>query len=302
MISLKYPNTKISFEKDIFENCVMLKTVTIIGSGNMQNYDLQSLQPWFSLQNILTTVIVENTVSSIVNYTFYEFTKLTSISFNGVKTIGSKSFEGCISLPSISIPTSVTTISSNAFKGCTNLEFVDYPVSIKTDTNDIFQDCSKLTTLNIIGEGELKNYENNQQPWSSIKTQITTISIGNKVTSISSYAFEGTSITSITLPDSIETISSNVFENCSKLQSIIMNKVKSIGSKAFASTVLTTINLPQTVTTLGSQVFYNCKSMTSIKYPISVTEFESNIFEGCSNLVEITITGEGQMKNYTSEK
>lgn len=75
---------------------------------------------------------------------------------------------------------------------------------------------------------------------------MTSVTIGNSVTTIGKYAFRGcTGLTSITIPNSVTTIEKYAFSECTGLTSItIGNSVTTIGEEAFGScTGLTSINL-----------------------------------------------------------
>ena len=67
------------------------------------------------------------------------------------------------------------------------------------------------------------------------KSTLTTLTIGNSVTSIGIYRFSGCSgLTSITIPNSVTSIGYRAFSGCSGLSSItIGNSVTSIGNQAF---------------------------------------------------------------------
>ena len=64
---------------------------------------------------------------------------------------------------------------------------------------------------------------------------MTSVTIGNSVTSIGSYAFRGCSdLTSVTISDSVTSIGKSAFQDCSGLTSVtIGNDVTSIGWGAF---------------------------------------------------------------------
>ena len=80
--------------------------LTISGHGDMPNYTLgynreyYITAPWDSSRTLITTVVINNGITSIGNYAFYM----------------------CESLTSITIPNSVTSIGRNAFEECTSHE------------------------------------------------------------------------------------------------------------------------------------------------------------------------------------
>ena len=75
-----------------------------------------------------------------------------------------------------------------------------------------------------------------------------------------------TSLTSITIPDSVTSISSDAFEYCSGMTSIdIPDSVTSIGSNVFTSCDgLTSVTIGSGVTYIGWLVFVNCKNITNM--------------------------------------
>ena len=170
-------------------------TLTIRGSGAMENYLMSSNQPWCSFRKQITSVVVSPGVTSIGNLAFTRFSKLIHVDIaDSVVSIGEGVFSECDSLTNITVPQSVTYIGVNAFNSCTNLS------SITLSTNNItsirshtFSGCSKLSSI-VIPDG---------------------------VTSIQSGAFFNcTKLTSITIPGSVTSIGSNVFTGCTSLNDI----------------------------------------------------------------------------------
>ncbi|MCD7903255.1 MAG: leucine-rich repeat domain-containing protein, partial [Oscillospiraceae bacterium] len=98
--------------------------------------------------------------------------------------------------------------------------------------------------LTISGEGEMEDYAYGGTPWYSQLESVTTVVIGNGVTSIGEYAFYGcSSIESITISTSVTSIGSSAFEDCTSLMSI---------------------TIPNSMTSIGSYAFEDCTSLTSI--------------------------------------
>jgi len=193
-------------------------TLTIRGSGAMEDYLMSGHQPWRSFRKQITSVVVSPGVTSIGNLAFTRFSKLIHVDIaDSVVSIGEGVFSDCSSLTDIKIPQSVTYIDANAFESCTNLS------SITLSTNNItsirphtFSGCSKLSSI-VIPDGvtsiQLGAFSN--------CTKLTSITIPDSVTTIDPWAFKNcSSLTSITIPSSVTSIGSNVFTGCTSLNDI----------------------------------------------------------------------------------
>ncbi|MCD7887367.1 MAG: leucine-rich repeat protein, partial [Clostridiales bacterium] len=136
--------------------------LTISGTGAMKSWSSYSRVPWYSYISSITSVAIEDGVTSIGKYAFYGCTSLTSVTISdSVISIGSYVFHGCTSLTSVTIPGSVTSIGSYAFYNCTSLTSVTIPNGVSSVSSYMFYGCTELIS----------------------------VSIGKSVASISSYAF-----------------------------------------------------------------------------------------------------------------
>lgn len=170
-------------------------TLTIRGSGAMEDYLMSGHQPWRSFRDQITSVVVSPGVTSIGNLAFALSRNIIHVDIaDSVVSIGEQAFFKCSSLTNITVPQSVTYIGVNAFESCTNLS------SITLSTNNItsirpytFSGCSELSSI-VIPDG---------------------------VTSIQLGAFSNcTKLTSITIPGSVTSIGPYVFDGCTSLNDI----------------------------------------------------------------------------------
>lgn len=259
----------------------------------------------------------EYSVTEIGSHAFRGGSALSSVAIpSSVTKIGLSAFYGCSSLTSLTIPYTVTEIDDYAFSGCfdlTTLKIEDSEFTLKLgyngSSNGLFSDCP-LETVYI---GCTLSYSD----YSPFKNQakLTSLTIGDKVTEISSLAFEGCSglkavtipnsvtkigseafrgcigLTSLTIPNSVTSIGLSAFEGCSGLASVIIpNSVTSIKEATFYGCYgLTFVAIPNSVTSIGSEAFSGCYGLTSVDIPNSVTSIGSSTFSGCSGLTSVTI-------------
>ncbi len=250
--------------------------------------DIKYYRPWSSYTEDIKCVKICSGITSIGSRVFENCTSLTSITIpNSVTRIDSRAFSDCTSLTSITIPNSVTRIDSRAFSDCTSLTSITIPDSVTRIGEFTFSGCESLKSITIPD-----GIEWICQHTFARCTSLTSVIIPDSVTSIDTSAFSDcTSLKSITIPDSVTSIDSSAFKDCKSLTSIkIPDSVTSIESSTFENcTSLTSIKIPDSVTSIESSTFENCTSLTSIAIPNSVTSIESSAFYGCKSLTSVTI-------------
>ena len=123
-------------------------TLTISGSGAMADYISPQGVPWYNYRPQITSVVIENGVTSIGNIAFYGYSNLESVNISAsVTSIGVAAFYGCKSLTSITIPEKVTSIGDAAFLNCTSLTSVTIPGKVTSIGRGAFESCTDLTTV-----------------------------------------------------------------------------------------------------------------------------------------------------------
>ena len=79
------------------------------------------------------------------------------------------------------------------------------------------------------------------------------------------WAFLSTDITSVTIGDKVEDIPSYAFAWCNSLTSVTIPKgMKTIGNNAFDSVPITAIELPNSLTKIGDKAFLDCANLQSV--------------------------------------
>ena len=99
---------------------------------------------------IVTSLEIPNSVTSIGDYAFYNCDSLISISIpDSVTSIGNQVFCNCSSLASITIGGGLTSISEGAFEKCSSLTSIVIPDGVTSIGGAAFSGCSSLTNITI---------------------------------------------------------------------------------------------------------------------------------------------------------
>ncbi len=202
--SFEIPSGVTSIGDAAFGYCSKLTDIAY-NAVNCTYAGTKNYPPFNNNDNSLETVTIGEGVETIPDYLFYycQSSTITITPPSSLTSIGKYAFAYCQKLTSFEIPSGVTSIGECAFRNCTKLTDVVFNATECTDgggTSDYptFCDCSALTNVTI-GEG---------------------------VTTIPKFLFDGRN--------------SNNFPN------------------------FTSINIPSSVTTIGISAFYDCTSLTSI--------------------------------------
>ena len=321
LTSITIPNSVTSIGSYAFDGCHITYANIPTTAIDCVATDIDSVA-----KSILKTVIITSG-ESISGNAFYNCSSLTSVTIgNSVTSIGDWAFFGCSSLTSITIPDSVTSIGFGAFKGCSSLEEITMPfvgaVAGKT-SRDTYQypfGCIFGMTSYTGGTATEQYYYGPSTSSTTLSTyyvpaslkkvtvtggnilygafyncsSLTSVTIGNSVTSIGSYAFNGcSSLTSIAIPNSVTSIGEYAFSHCkAEIKWGDNPTITNIGENSFREYRGTSITIPNSVKGIGDSAFYNCDRLTSVTIGNSVTSIGEGVFSGYSNLENIYYTGD----------
>lgn len=298
LISITLPNSITTIGNSSFSGCSSLSSIVIpdgvtsIGSAFYNCISLTSIEipssviflsnAAFNGCSNLTHVTLNsnsvvngtNTINSIFAY-IHE-----CILGNNVTSIGGCFFDGCNTLISVTISSSITNVGMYAFRGCTNLSEVHI--------SDVGAWCA------IQFSNETANplyYAHNLYIGEEILTDLI---IPDTVTLVSAEAFAYcNSITSLTIPKNVATVGTRAFNNCNNLARVTINSnsvMSSGGIKDKFGANVSEYIIGDSVITIGNSAFSNCTGMTSVTIGNSVSNIANSAFANCTGLNEVHIS------------
>lgn len=145
-------------------------------------------------------------------------------------------------------------------------------------------------TLSFTGSGEMElpSYAS----WNDYDEDVTSIVIGEGITSIDRLAFSGLrQVTSVSFPDSLQVIEESAFSGCSNLTQIpFTDNITTIGSGAFDDcSALKEIVIPPKVTVIADGAFFGCSGAEKLVLHSGITTIENDAFGFCINIKELEI-------------
>lgn len=267
---------------------------------------------------------------SVGNYAFHRSEDLKKITVN-CETIGEEAFSGCDYLTDITLGENVKTLGDKAFYTCNALERVEIPSTVTdigektfyscpalkeaiiragTVKAGTFYNCRALTTLIISDNATLdasftvgNTYAKETLETVKIErgeignsafsncTRLTTVELGDGVTSIGTSAFlKCTQLSSIAIGSGVISIGTSAFSGCTALTNANIGS-GAIGANAFQDcSSLIAVTLGDGVTSIGANAFLRCTALTSMNIGSSVRTIENFAFSGCKALEEVTIS------------
>ena len=200
-------------------------TLTISGSGAMDDYASGVSSPFRERASAIKTVIIGSGVTSIGDRAFMQCAGITQIQFSSGSTlerIGGEAFSGCSGLTSLTLPGSLTSMGDSVFRDCANLQSVSIPNGVATIGIAIFTNCTSLASVTL--PAGLRRIPNGMFTYCSSLTGIT---IPAAVETIGARAFtDCTALQTVTIPKGTATIMGNAFRRCGSLTRDIRLRVQ----------------------------------------------------------------------------
>lgn len=244
--------------------------LTISGTGTMHDYTATDKAPWDSYKNsyskTITSLVMEEGITSVGNYAFDSCSKLTSVALpDSLISIGKCAFSDCSRLTSLKLPERLTYIDDQAFSNCTGLTSVIFPSNLTSIKECAFCGCANLSgitfsdNLSFIGDYAFSDC-----------SALSSIVLPQGLVSIGDYAFIALSnLTSIEFPENLTTIGSGAFNDCSQLTEITLNSDISAESNPFLRTNLRIVHIANTVSTVPYAI---CSTSTITEFDVNDTD------------------------------
>ena len=125
-------------------------TLTITGTGAMDDWSDTSKRPWLSYVDSIKSVVVEEDVTTVGAYAFMGCDSLVNVTLpKSLKEIAYCAFQSCNNIGKINIPEGVETVDVWAFAECKSLEKITFPSSLKTLRAGACLNCTKLKSVTI---------------------------------------------------------------------------------------------------------------------------------------------------------
>ncbi|MCI1734268.1 MAG: leucine-rich repeat domain-containing protein [Bacilli bacterium] len=146
----------------------MSRTETALDLGEWAS--LRTIDSYAFAWSELVTVTLPDTLTTLMDYSFFWCTSLTTINLpTALTTLQRCAFYGDTALTSaIVIPTGITILYDSIFLGCSHIPSVTFSEGLTTISNSAFESCSSLTTLNfpttLTGIGAFAFYKDSGRP------------------------------------------------------------------------------------------------------------------------------------------
>ena len=278
--------------------------LTIGGSGDMPNYNGHTayLRKYLSHKDEITGVVIEDGITSVGAWSFYNFTNLTGALTipDSVTSIGEYAFYNCAGLNGTltldSGNAQLQEIGGCAFESCCFTGSLVIPDSVRSIGYYAFEYCP-FNGMLTLGTASSQLQSIGDSAFSGCKKFTGNLVIPDSVTSIGQLAFYACSgfngtLTLGTANSRLQTIGNNAFYQCSNFTGnlVVPDSVTSIGAHAFdrctgfnGTLILGTNN--SRLQTIGSDAFFQCRGFTGdLVIPDSVVTIGPSAFARCDGL------------------
>ena len=195
-------------------------TLTIYGSGRMEDYSSAEDLPWYGIKDSIKTVVFDGEPTSIGDYAFSGLSALENIEIpETVTSIGASAFKDCTALKTINLPDGITGIGENAFY---NTAVYNDPASYKGNNVLYFGDNRYLIAYGSQLDGQSFNGIVNPNAvlvadGAFRGADCETVQLSEGLKYIGKEAFADSSVKTVYFPEGVEICSKDIFKGCGSL-------------------------------------------------------------------------------------
>lgn len=234
-------------------------TLTISGTGEMEDYMGVSSPPWDDLK--VKNLKINSGITSIGHGAFERCEIKSVVIPEGVTVINNVAFMECRYLTSVQLPTTLTRIGGDAFAYCERLTEIRIPASVSdlgssmfVEYDNVFRGCGNLSKFQVDGSPYFSTDEYGVL-YNKDKTALVAAPI----------KLDGV----YKVPNSVRHIAANAFERCG----------------------ITGLVLSENLEMIPRWMCFNCQDIKFLYIPASVRTIENNAFSSCGNLSDVYYGG-----------
>jgi len=251
-------------------------------------------------------------VTYIGEVAFQAMETLTSVTFLNTDpttiTFGDDVFQACDNLTAIYVPAGKVDDYKTALP-----DYVSLIVEGGAPTPATSGSCGTNATwsysngiMTIGGSGAMTDYSSSMTdiPWIDYQTSITRVVIGDEITHVGNWAFQGcTALNSVTIGENVTSIGNGSFDNCTNDGFTVLtipNSVQTIGIDAFSNNHLKYVCFGSGLTSIGMEAFMVCQDLEAIGvYASTPPTLGMEAFMACNALASIYVPS-AKITDYTT--
>ena len=192
-------------------------TLTITGSGAMEDFTEPDMAPWYAYREEILRVILPEELTNVGNLAFYQCENLTAVVVpDTVERIGEYAFSGCTDMELLQLGNQLQIVEEGAFSECLSLAAVRLPNTVHTLGLKAFYRCESLTVVTIP-----ESVRNMGTSVFAYCINLISAYIEASVETLPEWLFYGcTKLDAVILGDGVQDISDYVFRGCEALNTV----------------------------------------------------------------------------------